>query len=62
MHDLLIRGAEVYDGLGNPPPRVDVAVDKGRISAIGKLNSPANGRSYLALERGPGQVLDPFDR
>lgn len=41
MHDLLIRGAAVYDGLGNPPRRLDVAIDGGRISVIGKVTSPA---------------------
>ena len=41
MHDLLIRGAYVYDGLGNPPKQVDVAVDSGRISVIGAVTAPA---------------------
>jgi N-acyl-D-aspartate/D-glutamate deacylase len=41
MHDLLIRGARVYDGLGNPPVDADVAVDGGRISAIGKTAGQA---------------------
>ena len=41
MHDLLIRGADVYDGLGNPGRQADVAVDGGRISVIGKVTSPA---------------------
>ena len=41
MHDLLIRGAEVYDGLGNAPRQLDVAVDGGRISAIGKATASA---------------------
>ena len=41
MHDLLIRGAQVYDGLGNPPQQVDVAVDGGRISVVGKVKSAA---------------------
>ncbi len=41
MHDLLIRGAQVYDGLGNPPRQADVAVDNGRISLIGRVTSPA---------------------
>lgn len=41
MHDLLILGATVYDGLGNPPKQADVAVDKGRVSVIGKAASPA---------------------
>ena len=41
MHDLLIRGAEVYDGLGNAPRQLDVAVDGGRISVIGKATASA---------------------
>ena len=41
MHDLLIRGAQVYDGLGNAPKQLDVAVDAGRVSLIGKATSPA---------------------
>ena len=41
MHDLLIRGAEVFDGLGNPPKQVNVAVDAGRVSVIGKTTSGA---------------------
>lgn len=42
MHDLLIRGAWVYDGLGNPPRQVDVAVDNGRISVVGDVKSTAH--------------------
>ena len=41
MHDLLIRGAQVYDGLGHPPRLADVAVDSGRITLIGKVTAPA---------------------
>ena len=41
MHDLVIRGAQVYDGLGNPPQQLDVAIDSGRITLIGKATSPA---------------------
>ena len=41
MHDLLIRGADVYDGLGNPPRKVDVAIDAGRVSVIGKATLAA---------------------
>jgi N-acyl-D-aspartate/D-glutamate deacylase len=35
MHDLVIRGALVYDGLGGPPRRESVAVHDGRIAAVG---------------------------
>src|SRR3984957_2218789 len=35
MHDLLIRGATVVDGLGHDPIRADVAVGQGPIAAIG---------------------------
>ena len=35
MHDRVIRGATVVDGLGNAPRRADVAVRDGRIAAIG---------------------------
>ena len=39
MHDLVIRGAQVHDGLGSPPRLADVAVDGGKISIIGPVNS-----------------------
>jgi N-acyl-D-aspartate/D-glutamate deacylase len=34
MHDLVIRGATVVDGLGHDPFRADVAVKDGRIAKI----------------------------
>src|ERR1700733_1888880 len=41
MHDLVIRGATVVDGSGHDPIRADVAVDKGRIAAIGDIKGEA---------------------
>jgi N-acyl-D-aspartate/D-glutamate deacylase len=41
MHDLLIRGATVIDGLGHDPVRTDVAVEGGRIAAIGDIAGEA---------------------
>ena len=41
MHELVIRGATVIDGLGHDPMRADVAVDKGRIAAIGDIGQEA---------------------
>jgi N-acyl-D-amino-acid deacylase len=37
MHDLVIRGATVVDGLGHDPIRADIAVANGRIKAIGEI-------------------------
>ena len=57
MHDLSIRGAQVYDGLGNPPKLADVAVDKGRISLIGKVTSAARDTvDAVGLSLMPGIV------
>src|SRR5215470_10645831 len=42
MHDLMIRGATVVDGLGHDPVRADVAVRDGRIAAIGELGKDAS--------------------
>ena len=37
MHDLVIRGATIVDGLGHDPLRADIAVTGGRIAAIGEI-------------------------
>jgi N-acyl-D-amino-acid deacylase len=42
MHDLVIRGATVVDGLGHDPIRADVAVKDGRIAAIGEVGKDAS--------------------
>jgi len=42
MHDLLIRGATLVDGLGHDPIRADVAVKDGRIAAIGEVGKDAS--------------------
>src|SRR5580693_10045711 len=41
MHDLVIRGATVVDGLGHDPIRADLALRDGRIAAIGDLGKDA---------------------
>jgi len=40
-HDLLIRGGTVVDGTGGSPYAADVAVTGGRITAVGKVEGPA---------------------
>ncbi len=54
MYDLLIKGAEVADGLGNPLFRADVAVAGERVAAIGRIAEPAS-----ATVNGEGLVLAP---
>ncbi|HZQ27854.1 MAG TPA: amidohydrolase family protein [Acidimicrobiales bacterium] len=38
MHDLVIRSGTVVDGTGAPPVVADVAVDEGRVTAVGKVD------------------------
>ncbi|HET7720574.1 MAG TPA: amidohydrolase family protein, partial [Acidimicrobiales bacterium] len=38
MHELVIRGGTVVDGTGAPSRTADVAVDGGRITAVGKVD------------------------
>ena len=42
MHNLVIRGATVVDGLGHDPIRADVAIRDGRIAAIGEVGKDAS--------------------
>jgi len=37
MHDLVIRNGTVVDGTGAPARRADVAIDDGRVSAVGEV-------------------------
>ena len=54
MHDLVIRNARIADGLGSPLVTGDLAVDKGRISAIGAVAD--SGRTEVDAQ---GAVLAP---
>ena len=41
MHDLVVRAGTVADGTGAPARTADVAIDDGRITAVGTLNGVA---------------------
>jgi N-acyl-D-amino-acid deacylase len=55
VHDLVLAGARVVDGTGNPWFWADVAVEDGRIAAVGSLKG-ARSRRRLELD---GLVLAP---
>jgi N-acyl-D-aspartate/D-glutamate deacylase len=38
-YDLVLRGGEVFDGLGGPGRRADVAIKDGRIVAVGRIGA-----------------------
>jgi N-acyl-D-amino-acid deacylase len=64
MHDLLIRGASVIDGLGRPAFTADVAVDGDRIVEIGRITSSARAvvdADGLALAPGIVDVHTHYD-
>ncbi len=48
MHDLVVRGGTVVDGTGAPAREADVAVDDGKISAVGDLAGSGASRSIDA--------------
>ena len=42
MHDLIIRGGTVVDGTGAPAREADLAIDRGRITLVGRVSGPAS--------------------
>ncbi len=53
-HDLVVRGGTVIDGTGAEPVVADVAIDSGRISAIGR--NLAGGREEIDAK---GRIVTP---
>ncbi len=41
MHDLIIRGGTVVDGTGAPAREADLAIDRGRITEVGRVTGQA---------------------
>jgi len=54
LHDLVIRGGTVVDGTGRQRYRADVAVDDGRITAVGEVDG--SGRRQLDAD---GLIVAP---
>ena len=52
--DIVIRGGTVVDGTGGPAHKADVAIDKGRIVAVGKVE--ARGREEIDAK---GRLVTP---
>lgn len=48
-HDLLLRGGMLYDGSDSPPVQGDIAIDDGRIAAMGDLSAD-NAARVIDLE------------
>ncbi len=66
-YDLVIRNAQVYDGLGGDPVRADIAINGDRIVKVGQISSANNSREIDAqgLALAPGFIdmhthLDPI--
>jgi N-acyl-D-aspartate/D-glutamate deacylase len=57
-YDLLIRNAHVYDGMGNPWIRADVAITGERIAAVGRLTTATAKKTIDAdgLALAPGFI------
>src|SRR5271170_2262432 len=58
MHDLVIRGGTVVDGMGEPARTADVTIDRGHISGVGSFAGEAANRTVDAdgLLVAPGWV------
>jgi len=54
MHDLVIRNGKIYDGTGDAPFMGDVAVDDGKITAVGTVSGSGNKEIDAA-----GQIVTP---
>src|SRR3546814_12900359 len=54
MHDIVIRGGTIVDGSGEAPFIGDIAIDSGRISAVGSVSGA--GREEIDAA---GQIVTP---
>ena len=59
-YDLLIRGGTVVDGTGAPPRSADVAVEGGRVVAVGTLGGDATAGAARMLDVDGALVMPGF--
>lgn len=58
MYDLLLKGGRIYDGSGMPSYNADVAIQNGKIAALGRLNGARRTLNVDGLAVAPG-FIDP---
>jgi N-acyl-D-aspartate/D-glutamate deacylase len=46
MHDLVIRGGTIVNGLGHDPIRADIAIKDGRIAAMCERSPAVTAAAY----------------
>jgi N-acyl-D-aspartate/D-glutamate deacylase len=56
MFDLVVRGATIVDGTGRAPYAGDVAIERGRIAAVGDCDGPAR----RTIDAGGAHVMPGF--
>lgn len=56
MHDTVLRGGVIVDGLGAPPRPGDVAIDHGQVSALGEVGKGAEELDIRGLVVSPGFI------
>ena len=60
-HDLVIRGGDVIDGTGAPARNADMAVDNGKIVAVGDV-SGAGGARFAPTAQSSHRASSTFTR
>ena len=55
-HDLVVRNGTLVDGTGSAPIDGDIAIDNGKISAIGQVHGSGTEEIDADLERVVGEI------
>jgi N-acyl-D-amino-acid deacylase len=58
--DILIKNAQVVDGTGAPPFRGAIAVEGGRIAAVGRVEGDLRGDAEVVIDAGGLAVTPGF--